>query len=436
MALEDIVNVSISATSKTPSRPGFGTPLLAVQKVPAGWGANLVRTFGSLTELVDAGFTTSDPAYKAMAKLKSQNPSPKKVKIAKRSTTVARSIKLTVTKYTEGYQYSFTVGTTPVEYTVLASASAASVATALAALIDTDSACAATADGAVITVTAASGVVFPVKGFYENGLTFFDNTADAGVQDDLADILAEDSDWYGLAFDCLSKAEALEAADWTEANKKLLIVDNCDSECLDSSDTDCLLSQLKTAAYARTAVIVNTSDLMEYAAPAWLGSRLPANPGSDTWKFKTLAGVNASRMTEGQKSAVFAKKGNTYTTVAGVNITEEGWSASGEFLDVTRFIDWLEAEIKVRVFALLANAPKVPYTDAGVDSVLSVVKGALTDGVKAGGLAKDPAPTVSAPLVADVDTTIRGTRNLPDVEFEGRLAGAIHALTITGTLSV
>ncbi len=68
--------------------------------------------------------------------------------------------------------------------------------------------------------------------------------------------------------------------------------------------------------------------------------------------------------------------------------------------------------------------------------VKSVLNGALKDGVRAGGLAADPAPEVTAPAVADVDAVTKGDRILPDVKFSGTLAGAIHNLVIDGTLSV
>jgi hypothetical protein len=43
---------------------------------------------------------------------------------------------------------------------------------------------------------------------------------------------------------------------------------------------------------------------------------------------------------------------------------------------------------------------------------------------------------VSAPDVADVSTTDRANRILPDVTFSCRLAGAFHFVEIAGTVSV
>ena len=143
-----------------------------------------------------------------------------------------------------------------------------------------------------------------------------------------------------------------------------------------------------------------------------------------------------SELLGAQETAIEDKGGNHYTRVGGINITQQGWSASGEFIDITRFIDWLEARIKERIYFILANNPKVPYTDSGADLAVGAIKAQLQQGIAAGGLADTPVPTVTAPKVADIDPIDKANRHFPDIEFTGTLAGAIHSLAITGTLSV
>lgn len=436
MSLDSIVSVAISASSKTPTRPGFGTPLICASAVPAGWGSAKVKTFGSLSEILDEGFLVTDPVYRLATKLKSASPSVKLMKIGKRSLPPTKAVKLTVTIATEGYVYDFTVGTTEVSYTVLAAATTSTVATALAALINADAAVNASAASAVITCVAAAGVLFDVIGWYDHDLTLLDDTPDPGIATDLAAFLVADKDWYGVLGDNFGLDENLAAAAWVEANEKLFIAETSDTACADAGSTTDLAYLVKSLAYARTAVIANNTSLLEFSAAAWLGNAFPQTIGSFTWKFKTLPGVSPSTWKEGEKTALFAKRANTYTEIGGLNITENGITGSGEWLDVTQGLDWLRSEIKVRVFAMLANAPKIPYTNPGANMVISVLEGALADGVKAGLLAADPEPFATAPDVADVDSTIRATRHLPDIEFEGRLAGAIHTLAISGTLSV
>ena len=50
-------------------------------------------------------------------------------------------------------------------------------------------------------------------------------------------------------------------------------------------------------------------------------------------------------------------------------------------------------------------------------------------------LAADPAFTVTAPAVADVSAGDKTARTLPDVDFDATLAGAIHKVEISGTVS-
>jgi hypothetical protein len=129
------------------------------------------------------------------------------------------------------------------------------------------------------------------------------------------------------------------------------------------------------------------------------------------------------------------KNVNHYTNVAGLSITRPGEAASGQFLDITRFVDWLTARIEESVFALIANSAKLPYTDQSVDLVKGQIYARLLDGVAVGGLVKGSI-SVEAPLVADVDSADRADRILPDVSFGGQLAGAVHTVVIQGNLTI
>jgi hypothetical protein len=102
---------------------------------------------------------------------------------------------------------------------------------------------------------------------------------------------------------------------------------------------------------------------------------------------------------------------------------------------VTRFVDWLQARLRERLIGLLANNAKVPFTDAGIALVVAEIRAQLQQGVAVGGLAESPAFTISAPLASDVSSVDRAARTLPDVTFSARLAGAIHAIELTGNIA-
>jgi hypothetical protein len=114
-------------------------------------------------------------------------------------------------------------------------------------------------------------------------------------------------------------------------------------------------------------------------------------------------------------------------------MTSNGQVAAGEYIDVIHGLDWLKARIQNLVFGALVGVDKVPYTDEGVQMVESPLKAALEESKK--NLILSSYQT-TFPAVADVPKTEKGERFLPDVEFGGPLAGAIHATRIRGVVTL
>lgn len=92
--IDQIADVSVTATTSTQTRAGFGTALLAVCRVPWTSGAR-VRSYGSLAALLTAGFLTSDPAYQMARTAFAQNPAPTRVKIGQRTRLFTQVVHLT-----------------------------------------------------------------------------------------------------------------------------------------------------------------------------------------------------------------------------------------------------------------------------------------------------------------------------------------------------
>ncbi|HSN27246.1 MAG TPA: DUF3383 family protein, partial [Kofleriaceae bacterium] len=302
-----------------------------------------------------------------------------------------------------------------------------------------------TADGssgthvAVTTTLTAPEMVSYSHDSVHSNLTLVDATADAGIAADLAAIYLADPDFYGLVLDSNGAAEIEAAAAWAESTGGLMFVaQTCDTAVSDtaaSSDLASVAWYLKSHSYYRTEPLFHPTIGLNFIAAAMLGSRLPRDPGSDTWAFKTLAGIASYALTATQATNLAAKNVMTYTTIAGIDVTQGGKVAAGEWADVIRFRDWLVARIQEAVFALLVNNEKVPYTDAGIDMVKGAVQAVLGDGVRVGGLASSPKPTVTAPTAASVSSATKATRVLPSVNFGANLAGAIHAVQVSGTVT-
>lgn len=174
----------------------------------------------------------------------------------------------------------------------------------------------------------------------------------------------------------------------------------------------------------------------QWSELAWAGRMLPTDPGSATWKFKTLSGVTADVFTDTERTNLLGKNANIYEVIGGVAITQEGKVAIGEFIDVIRGVDWLEVRIQEDIYQLLVNVDKVPYTDQGITAIDGAVKARLADAITVGLLAADPPPTTTVPRSIDIDPADKIARTLNNVRFEGTLAGAIHFVNVTGVVTV
>lgn len=253
----------------------------------------------------------------------------------------------------------------------------------------------------------------------------------AAIDIDLAAVNAVQPDWYALIHETRVAATIALVAAFIETQEKIYVACTSDAAVLAGTAGNAALA-LQALSYDRTALIYS-GDQANFPDAAWVGSRLAYDPGSATWKFPTLKGITADNLTVTQSANVRNAKGNTYEVFAGRSIVREGTVGGGEFLDITIGIDYLTQRIRENVFSALANALKIPYTDAGVAVIQNLLNQSLADGVNKSILASY---VITVPKVADVSTANRAARLLPDVNFTGVLAGAIHKVEIHGRVSV
>jgi hypothetical protein len=383
--------------------------------------------------MISDGFTVDDPEYKAAAALFAQSPRPSKVLVGRRTRLPTMGWKITP-DVKNATKYSVIIGSVEYAFTSDANATIAEILAGLKAAINAATAThGLTADDSSATHLALTA---SVAGAWKrvtvndiNLLGIEQSHADAGIASDLADIWLVNKEWYALLSTTSSAAEIAAAAAWVETNKRLFVVASQDSGILGSGAGD-IASTLKASAYARTAVLFHP-DNGAFADASWDGKCLPLDPGSETWMYKTLAGVPVVELTPGQVSNAEAKKANVYVTVGGVNITMPGWTAAGEWVDITRGIDWLAARMQERTFKTLANAKKVPFTQKGIGILENDVRAQLEEGVGQGML---DSYTVTPPAIGSVSASDKAARTLRNMRFAGVLAGAIHQLEIDGAL--
>ena len=431
MELSEIVSVSIDRQTKFPTQTGFGVPLILSQHT--AWAENW-REYESIDDVAE-DFASSTDEYKAANAVFSQNPRPERLRIGKKAANVAEDVTITPTAV-NNFDYVVTIRGTTVTYTSDATATVAEITAGLHALINALDDVTSVDNSTDVDITAdTAGLSLDIS--VGANIALVTNTANVGVESALSTINAEENgdDFYCVLLTSRTVVDQQAAAQWVEARVKIFVMAEDAAEILDPTDTTDIFSFLSGKNYDRT-VMLYSADLASFPDAAWAGKMLPTDPGSQTWKFKTLAGITADDLTATQEGSVEAKNGNLYTVVAGISMTSEGIVASGEFADIIRGTDWIQARIAENVFAALINGPKVPYTNAGVDIVKARVSQILQQAVFRNILRADPAPEVTAPLVADIALADRSARLLPDVEFTGQFAGAIHKVQIQGTISV
>ena len=440
MSLSSIVDVQISADTKTPSREGFGTPMIA------GFHSNWPQRIRLYAEPADMllpaeGFATTDPLYKMAVALFSQTPRPANFKVGRLANAYSQTIKLTPDGTAGGGLLEGRVNTIDIDgvaasYTNGPGETVATVCDGLKIAIDALSLAITVTDNATdLDVDADNAGDLFQFGNVGPYLTFEDLTPDPGIAADLTAIDAEDGDWYGFSLDLTSTPIALAAATWTETETKIFGASTMDTAAGDPGSTTDLMYLLNSVGRGRTFPVYH-DDADEYAAVAWLGRCLPTDPGSITWAFKSLSGAQFDNLSAAQTAAMDTKKGNYYTRIAGVDITQNGTMADGEYIDNVRGIDWLTARLKEDIFRLLITNDKLAFTDVSVEAVKGTIRSRLSNAKDVGFL--DPAyeSQITAPLVLDVDPADRANRCLPDIEFQDRLAGAIHKVIIRGRLIV
>lgn len=447
--LEDFVNVSITSQTSTPTRVGFGTP--AIAGYFTAW-PDRVRTYSKLTSLVADGINSTGvgaATYWAAAAVFAQNPRVKTIKVIRRTNAWTQLVRLIPTTAVAGTVYTFSIGllggsATTFTRTVPGASSIAAECTAIKALIDAASFAMTTVVGGGNTYVECTATVAGTMFVYANRnpeLEVFESTAaPAGISTDLDAARALDDDWYGFALDSSSKAESLLAAAWTESQPKIFFTTTADTENGKIGVSNTLLKQLKAASYFRTSTWFDSKAVPSFLGPGIMGEEFPKSVGTSIYAAKTVAGVTVDTISDTVDTEVIVQNGNTYTTVAGKNVTRPGKSAAGEFLDITVGRDWLQARTKEAVFGVIAGVDRVAYTNAGIATISGAAKGVWVRAQgtvdKPGFLDPEVPVIVTVPLVADIDPADRSARVLNNLNLSAKIAGAIIAVNIAGSITV
>jgi hypothetical protein len=455
--LDKIVQVTIERQTRVPSMKSFSEHMAAAEFSPVGITPafdpeHRVRVFGSLDEIAAAGFPTDGFVYRAAEKQYSQKNHignlyvgwkiPGGVNITTGVLSAALSAGQSITwtvNGTEMTEIDFDVegGSEQCLDRMVKDLNEEFGALFTAKKVDPRT---ITLYGATATINATvSGGTPPTMAFTAKAVP-----PDASWTEALSKMKEQNNDWYAVSVSARQMANQQQCAQWIQANEKLGGLCSGDGTISDEETGD-IAAWAKLNNLDRVFVFFHPDakladeavDALAAADPipeaAYFGKMLTKQPGSASWKFKELQSVPTYELTDGQVKNVEDKNATWFMSTAGVPMTSNGQVASGEYIDIIHGLDWLKARIQNLVFTALVNVDKVPFTDEGVQMVVSPLKAALEEGKKNGILASYE---ITFPAVAEVSVADKGKRFLPDVNWTAVLSGAIHGTKINGVVTL
>ena len=425
--LTDIIEIQISRETAAVAQTNFNVPLFISAHTNF---VERARVYGSL-EAVQADFGATESAYVAASKLFGQEIKPSNIVIGRRQVPGAT---INVSGVVVGQTYTMTINNLPFSYTAVTADTAILVAAGLKASYQVTPITGVTVtDNHDGTLTIASTVDWSLK--VGTGLTKASAPATESWVDTINAVQNANNTWYALTIESHTTNDVLAVAGNIEGKKKIFGTSSQSADIKTSVTTD-LFSQLQDLGYQRTFGMWSGTADTEFPECAWIGYQLQEQPGSNTWAYKSLSGVTVSNISDTESPNIKNKNGSTYEVVGGVASTVGAKMFGGEWIDVMVFVDWLEARMTERLWFRMRNSKKIPYTAAGATMIESEIRAQLNDGIRVGGLADSPAPTVSVPDVLAVSPNLRAQRIFEGITFEARLAGAIHFVKIKGTVTV
>lgn len=417
----NIVVVSITRQDTAISTASFQIPMILTNHTRFSERA---RTYTDITA-VAADFLTTDKAYIIAQRIFGQSGARVPSLVMGRrqvDTVVLTPVVANSTLYT------VTINGTAYNFTSDASATAAEITAGLDAAIGTPTGITATDNIGTLTIAVTTpGTAWSLA--TSSNLTQAITAPTETWVDAIDAVTAVNDKWYALVAETHVEADQNAIAGAIQTRRKIYGTSTQDTAVPTSATTD-IASDLKAAGMGRTFIIYLPTADTEFPEAAWIGSQLAYTPGSNTWNFKRAALVTTSTLTDSQRTFLRSKNCNMFTTIADVNIFQDGIMADAGFIDTQIVVDWTQARMQEQVFFRLINTLKIPMTNAGLTIVENEIRSVLSQGEANG--AFDRGWTVTTPDVLSIPENLRAQRTAGTFVFRARLAGAIHKIIIEG----
>ena len=279
------------------------------------------------------------------------------------------------------------------------------------------------------------------------------------IEDAMDAISGLDDGWYFVTVDSsiTTGADLLSLSRWVQAKAHMLALDVVDEGVLTPNESTSLAAQLSALEQQRTFLVWSrTRDGKALSLAGRLSSvNFDGQNALITPKFKSLPGTSPDIVTTAQKEELDRKWVGYYTRFGPDAIFAEGWTQSGDWIDVRYWLDWITKAMQTEVYNLLRQHPtRVPQTAEGLASIEAAIERVCEAGRRNGGIApgrvseavannirlasNNPAfdgflPTgylVVIGSIADQLQIHRDARRSPTIRVWLKGSGAMHHVTI------
>ena len=423
--LDSIIQIQINRETTAVATASFQIPLVLATFTNF---SERTRTYTDFDAVAD-DFDSTDNVYKIAQRLFGQDGvRPPSIIVGRRQ---VNSVTFTPT-VADNTLYTVTLNGTPYTFTSGVSATATTIVTGLKAAIGSPTGITVSGTTTLILTVTVSGTPWSVTA--SSNLVGV-NAAPTETWVEALDAVTDVTNaWYALIAETHVSADIMALAASIQPRHKIYLTSTADPVTITTGTTD-PASLLKAGSYSRTAIIYLPTADTEYPEAAWVGSQLPRTPGSNDWDFKRATLVTVSVLTDTQRANLRSKNANMYTTVAGVNIFQDGNMSTGvsDAIDIIIGIDWTYARMQEAIYSRLVNLLKVPYTRNGFLIIESEMRSVLAQG-QANGL-YDSGWTVTSPDPLTIAANQRIQRIAGDFLFTARLQGSVRVVTIVGTVT-
>lgn len=425
--LDSIIQIQINRETTAVATASFSIPLVLATFTNF---SERTRTYTDFDAVAD-DFDSTDNVYKIAQRLFGQDGvRPPSIIVGRRqvngvdgSVTVANNSVYSITINNTTYTFTSDGTATAIEIVAgLDTAVGSPTGITFTDNLDGTFSVAPTVAGTPWSLTASSNITLVNDAPTESWVEALDAVADVN------------NSWYALIAETHVSADILALAASIQPRHKIYLTSTADPVTITTGTTD-PASLLKAGSFSRTGIIYLPTANTEFPEAAWVGSQLPRTPGSNDWDFKRANLVTVSVLTDTQRANLRSKNANMYTTVAGVNIFQDGNMSTGvsDAVDIIIGIDWTYARMQEAVYSRLVNLLKVPYTRNGFLIIESEMRSVLSQG-QANGL-YDSGWTVTSPDPLTISANQRIQRVAGDFLFSARLQGSVRVVSIVGTVT-